>query len=363
MTEPRFLFLAPDIRGSSGGVAVLYLCAEILRTNGLDAVVVHQSRRGQYWNVSSTAKVAYTYCLRRRLGRGVGLLVRLKKEAGVLVDWFRGGSSARLTVQPSDILVVPEFMLAMLQRTFPASQKIVFVQNPFSYLPAVSASVRQGTDPHGGVALNLGVSQICLDALELTDASPIAHVPVGPSFERFRFAETKKLQIAYMPRKRWPESRVVVDALRRCKEMNGVELIEIDGQPQDSVAKILAESMFFISFMRRESLGFPAMEAMASGCVVIGYTGLGGREYFDSQTGIPVVEDDTPALVHAVEGAVAAYRRDPTVYEEMRRRAAALVSERYSRGRTEKALLDALACAGLLVKASEAKGQASGPLT
>jgi hypothetical protein len=50
---------------------------------------------------------------------------------------------------------------------------------------------------------------------------------------------------------------------------------------------------------------------MASGCYVVGYPGLAGREFFDSAYSVPVAEDDQLGFAQAVEAACAAYEADP----------------------------------------------------
>jgi glycosyltransferase involved in cell wall biosynthesis len=42
----------------------------------------------------------------------------------------------------------------------------------------------------------------------------------------------------------------------------------------------LKESLLFLSFVNGEGLGLLAVEAMSCGCVVVGYDGMGGKEFF-----------------------------------------------------------------------------------
>ena len=42
----------------------------------------------------------------------------------------------------------------------------------------------------------------------------------------------------------------------------------------------MSESLIFLSLNYHEGFGMPPIEAMLSGCVVIGYAGQGGKEYF-----------------------------------------------------------------------------------
>ena len=47
---------------------------------------------------------------------------------------------------------------------------------------------------------------------------------------------------------------------------------------EEEVARILQESMAFMAFGHPEGFGLPIAEALACGCCVVGYSGLGGRE-------------------------------------------------------------------------------------
>ena len=351
MGKPRFQFLAPDVRGSSGGVAVLYHCVDILGAHGAEASVVHQTRRGGYWNASTSGKTVYSYRLRIASLKRAGSLRAFRHGGRLLSDWIKGGGNDPAVFRDSDILIVPEFLLSLAQEAFPNYRKVVFVQNSFSYLKAVDDAQQRGLDPHKGVTLSIGISETCMDALELVGAAPVAHVPVGADFDRFTFAEEKQAQMAFMPRKRRAEARLVAEALERRGQLQGVKLIELDNMSQEEVARRMAQSMFFLSFLKHEALGFPAMEAMASGCVVVGYTGGGCREYFDEDTGIPVEEDNTAALVRAAEDAIAVYRRDVHAFDDMRRRAADRVMSRYGKKRTADALVAALRGVDLLPRA------------
>ena len=55
----------------------------------------------------------------------------------------------------------------------------------------------------------------------------------------------------------------------------------------------------FIEFYATKNEGFslPSIEAMASGCLVIGYPGKGGKEYFKSEFSMPVPEKDIQSKI------------------------------------------------------------------
>ena len=54
-----------------------------------------------------------------------------------------------------------------------------------------------------------------------------------------------------------------------------------------------------------EPFGNVVMEAMASGCVVIGYHGRGGKEYFQRSFSYPIEAGDIVGFAKAVESVLA----------------------------------------------------------
>ena len=73
---------------------------------------------------------------------------------------------------------------------------------------------------------------------------------------------------------------IVLELLKRCDWFHGWSIVPIHERPQEEVIKIMRDSMLLLSFGHPEGFGLPVAEAMACGCSVIGYSGLGGRELF-----------------------------------------------------------------------------------
>jgi hypothetical protein len=57
----------------------------------------------------------------------------------------------------------------------------------------------------------------------------------------------------------------------------------IDGMHQEQVATTFKESTFFVATSKNEWFGLPALEAMASGCVVLSVPVVGGTEYLKNE--------------------------------------------------------------------------------
>lgn len=336
----RYLFLCPDMRTASGGIAVLYDTVSVLCNAGYDAAIVHNSPNAGYPDRPDRPPRLYTQAYARAHTALDGRRAKVTVPLQLLYEQFRGGALDRWQPRAGDVLVVPEFMMTAAMLAFPQVQMGVFVQNTFAFERTHAEALERGLDIRQRAEWFLGVSQICLDQFELLGIRTGHALTVTMKPEEFPFQQNKETLITYMPRKRPVEARRIVEALERRGQTVGYRLQALDHIPRLEVSQELQRSRFFISLLHQESIGFPAAEAMAAGCIVVGYTGLGGREFFTSETGIPVTEDDTLGLVRALETAVIEYAAAPARLDALRRHASETINAHYSRTVFQTALLD-----------------------
>ena len=335
----RYLFLCPDSRKASGGVAVIYDTVTALVRAGHDAAVLHHSPGAGYADHPGHPPSFYSHACRRARLPHIGRLRRLRERLAMPRERLRGGRLAALDLRPTDVIVVPEYMVQDALDGFPANRLGLFVQNPFSFLPAYVHAAEAGHDMAARISWYIGVSDVCFDQFDLLGITGAHFLPVSMKPDDFPYREEKEPLITYMPRKRRAEAVQIVAALERRGRIGGYRLQALDDMPRHEISAWMQRSRFFLSLQKHESIGFPAAEAMAAGCIVVGYTGLGAREYFTPETGIPVTEDDTAGLVRALEEAVADYARDPARLDALRRHASAAINARYSESAFESALL------------------------
>jgi glycosyltransferase involved in cell wall biosynthesis len=81
------------------------------------------------------------------------------------------------------------------------------------------------------------------------------------------------------------------------------------------------------------------MEAMLCGCVVIGYDGRGGREYFHPKFSYSVEAGDIIGFVQKIEAVLAAYRENPTLIIGKGRNASEHISLHYNSQNEEADLI------------------------
>jgi glycosyltransferase involved in cell wall biosynthesis len=131
---------------------------------------------------------------------------------------------------------------------------------------------------------------------------PVIRIRIGvdAAFRRPADADRPR-RLAYMPRKRPEEARQVLGMLRLRGALDGWEVLALDGLSQAEVADCLSECSLFLSFSQLEGFGLPPLEALASGCFVIGYSGFGGQEYFDPRYALEVPDSDVVSLTRTTE--------------------------------------------------------------
>ena len=94
-------------------------------------------------------------------------------------------------------------------------------------------------------------------------------------------AKVKKRQIAFMTRKNKLDAIAVTGLIACQSDLSDWRLVEISDCKHEDVIAIMKKSLMFLSFGHPEGFGLPIAEAMACGCCVVGYDGLGGRELFE----------------------------------------------------------------------------------
>jgi glycosyltransferase involved in cell wall biosynthesis len=96
-------------------------------------------------------------------------------------------------------------------------------------------------------------------------------------------------------------------------------------------ASVLRESAVFLSLNEREGFGLPPLEAMASGCVVVGFHGGCGRVYMRPDVAIPIDDGEVITFARQVESVLQRFGDEDL--ERMRESAVSLVRSEFSPAR------------------------------
>ncbi len=258
----------PPLAQKSGGLAVLLEIGNILHGAGKNIRFVAQENAP--WLVSA-------------------------QETGVPVAFAPGFN--QITLAAGDIWLIPEgwpgALLYGLQN--PQAKTVLYVQNwayllteqtetlPFHHIPVQFLAV---SDPVAGFIQYLTGKTVPVlrPGINTTLFSPpdrqMGKTPV----------------IAYMPRKNKVlarQIRSIVNARRAFLQKSPPVWQEIQGLAPEGVARVLKESDIFLATGFPEGCPLPPLEAMACGCLCVGFSGFGGLDYMRGTNGLPDFADTT----------------------------------------------------------------------
>lgn len=311
---PTAWFICPDNDLPSGGVRKLYRSVDILNEAGFRAAIVHE-------------------------------------RSGFNCTWFdhqtRVIGSTQTVVRQRDLIVVPEIYGASIRDLPTGIRQIIFNQNAYIMLGSLasgpSAAAPYVNNPDLTAVIVVSEDNAALIKYLFPCVQPhcvrnaidpaLHHPPTCPKWRR----------IAFMPRKRAREIRQVLALLKLRGVLNGWEVIAIDGQSEADAAELLRTSQIFLSFSQLEGFGLPPLEALACGCLVVGYHGFGGREFFRKPYAISIEDGDIVAFAQAVEDTIHFVEDDPTSAAAARTAGIEFVLQHYTPSVERKELLDLFA--------------------
>jgi glycosyltransferase involved in cell wall biosynthesis len=247
----RTVFFIPALHTMSGGLANIYAVARNLKTLGRRIALM-----GPDHNAAG---------LKEAVAEGLDLLPWDTKLSG------------------SDTWCVPESWPNAFSVGFNAGAKVlVYVQNWVYMLNNLPQGVRWKQLPLEYLAVSRPVAWFMHEVLALE-----ARAIVPPGIDGFFFHTGTRpdshVRVAFMPRKNRALGEQIQQVASAClAERAGaphLEWVEIRNKTHAEVAELLSCCHLFMSTGFPEGFGLPPLEAMASGCVPVGFTGFGGWEY------------------------------------------------------------------------------------
>jgi ectoine hydroxylase-related dioxygenase (phytanoyl-CoA dioxygenase family) len=300
--------LTPDLPSAVGGVKIHYQVVDALNAAGVPAAVVHLT-------------------------------------PGFRCSWFNNATRIEyvdsLKLAANDVVVVPEEWIQYIPLLPPETVKVVFNQNAYSVFSwGVEAAKIKEIYHRRDVRRVVAVSEDNKAYLEYAlPGVDVVRMRFAIDSSMFHAGEPKGRTLSYMPRKRTQETIDVLSLLQLRGALDGWEVIRIDGFDEAATAAALRRSAVFLSFSQREGLGLPPGEAMACGCLVIGFHGYGGRDLGDNA--IWVTDGDVMGFAAKVEEVLASWDRDRHRFEGIAQRASSYIAQTYSTGNRDKDVLAA----------------------
>jgi glycosyltransferase involved in cell wall biosynthesis len=300
--ENRLFFLCPDNDIPSGGVKQIYRQVDLLNENGFDAYVIHNRENYRAsWFKNETKILRNRFIFKTiKYARKQDYSQFRKKYDSLVLKYLKEIS---FEIRDSDYVIFPEIYAQFISDINIECKKVIFNQN--CYYTFLNKKNNYSFDKNYStkyVEAVIVVSKNSEEYLKLAFQNiRIFRTRLGISSDRFNFSINKKKQIAYMPRKLKNDVEQVINIINLRGNLNDWNFIAIDGEKEELVAKILKESALFLSFNHKEGFGLPPAEAMACGCVVIGYQGEGGKEYFNENFCFPVEDGNIINFVKKIE--------------------------------------------------------------
>lgn len=340
-------FAIPDADTPSGGVSVILEHVSLLQHDGYRVVPLvnkadaryqfgfsdsHDALNFHYDAALPAPWVPGSYAVRLRHSVVKGM-ERIASRLRSSIKYHPGARPGR-----GDIVVVPEFWCSPVDTIYPEPDRVLMIQGQ-SHVLVARPDYDRLPEAYGAAIVTSRSTEALAHRMGLKHVHfvPVA-VGTGGGLQ---FTEQKRRQIAYMPRKRPEEVDVVTHLLRKSPGLADYQFVPIDNMVWPQVADVLSQSLFFLSFSEKEGFGLPPAEAMLAGCIVIGYNGVGGAEYFDEDSAIVVPDSDFVGVIAAVEDAVREYEENPARLDQLRKRASDRIARDYSPERMRAALLAA----------------------
>jgi len=300
----KLYFICPYESRPVGGIKQIYRQVDILNKAGLEAFVVHPNEGDRCEWFQNETKIIYNSKIFDELHQ--------RKSKSLKKRFKKIFSNADLS---EGILVIPEIFGANISKISYDNNFVIFNQNCFYTFNGFSLFKEVNEYPYNSKK-HLGTIVVSANSKD------------------------KKLRVAYMPRKLEEDVNQVIQILKARNSIGNWEFTPIDNKSEEEVALILKESAIFLSFNHREGFGLPPLEALACGCVVIGYTGQGGKEYFENTFSYAIENGDIFNFVKKIEEVADTYIENENSILEKCNNNYLFVKENYNFKKEEETILN-----------------------
>jgi glycosyltransferase involved in cell wall biosynthesis len=310
----------------------------VLKENGIDAIIVLDKKiRGNYeWLNCAKNIEPYYFKLFEMVNENrklSNLKIFIKSIWKNAISYLFQSKDKFWVNKQEDILIVPEIWICDFSKFRLNNSVIIFNQNCFY-------TVHNFCDISNLLGI-VTVSNYSKEYLDIMYPNYLVHkISVGIDTSLFQYKTKKKKIISYMSRKRPDDVKQLLMLLNFNKQIEDWEFIDINNISEFCVANTLKESMVFLSFSDQEGLGLPPLEAMSCGCIVIGYDGGGGKEFFNPNININVNSGDILSYYNCINDVLINLNNDFEYYDKMRMAAREFIVEHYNLKKEQDSILN-----------------------
>ena len=302
----RLIFVCyPDSDEPIGGVKQIYRQVEILHQSGKSAWVLH-------------------------------------KEEGFRATWFKSQApvinlESYLTMQPNaqtDLIVLPEGWLTTMPNYLAGIPKVIFNQNAFYSFGldgiCIPETIKLYKHPDivGVVTVSEDNRALLIKGLGIPPER--CHVVLnGIDTTLFYMPKKKAKNIIFLERKQADHARKVALMAQSREVFESYKFKELPQQNHVQIAMEMREALVFLSCGHPEGFGLPLAEALACGCLAVGYHGLGGRDF-----ALPYMKSvefgDLLEFINTLENSLVSFEQNPQAGLLLREQAALAIQAKYN---------------------------------
>ena len=295
----RIRYFCPDYPQPSGGVKTLYQHVNCLSSAGIDAAIVHQKRDFRLdWHVYPAP-----------------------------VIWLED----RPQFGADDILVFPEVMPDLIRQTRGfAGQRVVI---SLSWLPSYTKLQAGERWQDSGISHVIATSPAVARHLSWSMQIHVTLIPalIHPELYFYRPAD-KTPSVAYLTRKDGSGEWLRGVIGRRGVAPPSYEWTPLRNLDERSYADAMRKTSVFVTTTMQEGLHRSVLEAMACGCLVIGFDAIGGADFMAGEGAghncLSVENGNLLRLGQVLEDTLQQLQRMPGAFDAIRANAVA-TAQRY----------------------------------
>lgn len=201
------------------------------------------------------------------------------------IDWFHHNAEIKRdsVFDPSnDFVILPECWIMDSWKLLKNgnTEYGIFIQAPYQVRHGINENEIEECYENAKFLICISEDVVnCVFQFFPAHVHKIIRVSTSVNTSLFRIGSKENI-ITYMPRKMAHHSELLIPVLRS-KLPETWRIVAIDNMSEVGVAEVLTSSQIFLAFVDLEGLGLPPIEAALSGNFVIGYTGQGGKEYWN----------------------------------------------------------------------------------